>query len=245
MKHKPEYLRLRDLLPILFTLMPVRAMAEQSDAELVEKSLNPLALTQDMNPIIRTIIPLIDAEATPPGGDDKRGLGDTTQSFFLTPKDKIGGWIVGFGPVLLYPTAREDTLGNKKWGAGPAGVMVWQESGFTYGLLFNHIWSPAGNDSRPDVSATFLQPFFSYTTKTSTTLSLNAESTYDGEASQWTMPINIAVTQMVRIKGLPLSLQLGYRYYAEAPDYGPDWGGASQRPSAFPNDARGRVEQSE
>ncbi|MCK7494505.1 MAG: hypothetical protein MZW92_27560 [Comamonadaceae bacterium] len=46
--------------------------------------------------------------------------------------------------------------------------MLKQESGFTYGLLFNHIWSFAGDDDRADVSATFLQPFLSYTTKTYT-----------------------------------------------------------------------------
>lgn len=27
---------------------------------------------------------------------------------------------------------------------------------------------------------------------------------------------------MIKMGGLPLSLQLGCRYYAEAPDYGPD-----------------------
>lgn len=184
----------------------------------------PISITQDMNLIIRTIVPVIDAESPVPGGDDESGLSDITQSFFFSPKNLVGGWTMGFGPVFLYPTASEDALGGEKWGAGPTGVVLKQQSGFTYGMLFNHIWSFAGDDDRADVSATFLQPFFSYTTKTFTSFGVNTESTYDWKASQWTVPINVSVTQMLKIAGQPLSLQLGYRYYAEAPDDGPDWG---------------------
>lgn len=184
----------------------------------------PMSVSQDMNVIIRTIVPLIDAESPVPGGDDESGLGDITQSFFLSPKDTMGGWIVGFGPVFLYPTASEDELGTSKWGVGPTGVVLRQESGFTFGLLFNHIWSFAGDDERADLSATFLQPFVSYTTKTFTSFGVNTESTYDWKESQWTVPINVTLTQMLKIAGQPLSLQIGYRTYAEAPEYGPDWG---------------------
>ena len=184
----------------------------------------PLSLGQDMNVIIRTIVPLIHAESPLRGGDDANGLGDIVQSFFFSPKEPVGGWIMGFGPVFLYPTANDDNLGNKKWGAGPTGVLLKQESGFTYGLLFNHIWSFTGDDERANVSATFLQPFFSYTTKTYTTFGVNTESTYDWENSQWSVPINASVTQMLKIGSQRLTVQLGYRYYAEAPDYGPDWG---------------------
>jgi hypothetical protein len=53
---------------------------------------------------------------------------------------------------------------------------------------------------------------------------VNTESTYDWEESQWTVPINVTLTQMLKIAGQPLSLQIGYRTYAEAPEYGPDWG---------------------
>jgi hypothetical protein len=184
----------------------------------------PVSLNPSMNVIIRTIVPFIDAESPVTGGDDKSGLGDIVQSFFLSPKDTVGGWIVGFGPVFLYPTASEDALGAEKWGAGPTGVLLRQDSGLTYGLLFNHIWSFTGNDDRADISATFLQPFLSYTTKTYTSFGINTESTYDWEGEQWTVPINVTITQMLKIGGQPLSLQFGYRYYAEAPEYGPDWG---------------------
>jgi hypothetical protein len=38
-----------------------------------------------------------------------------------------GGWIIGAGPVFLYPTATGDELGNRKWGAGPAFVILKQQ----------------------------------------------------------------------------------------------------------------------
>ncbi len=184
----------------------------------------PFTLNKEWNLITRTIIPLIDAESPVAGGDNKSGMGDITQSFYLSPKGPVGGWIMGFGPALLYPSATDEALGGEKWGAGPTGVLLQQQSGFTYGLLFNHIWSYAGDDDHSYVSSTFLQPFFSYTTKTYTSIGLNTESTYDWNNTGWTVPINFYVSQLLKIKGQPISLQLGYRYYAVSPDNGPDWG---------------------
>jgi hypothetical protein len=127
--------------------------------------------------------------------------------------------------VLLIPTATNDLLGGEKWGAGPTAVALRQTpTGWTYGALFNHIWSFAGDDDRANISATFIQPFVSYTTATFTTFGLNTESSYDWPRQQWTVPINLSVTQLVKLWGQPLSLQLGVRYYAERPQGGPDWG---------------------
>lgn len=184
----------------------------------------PVSVSQDMNLIIRTIVPFIWAESPIEGGSNASGMGDITQSFFVSPKETVGGWILGFGPVFLYPTAALDALGSQKWGAGPTGVLLRQEKGFTYGLLFNQIWSFSGDNDYENISASYLQPFVSYTTKTFTSLGVNTESTYDWKTHQWTVPINLTLSQMLKIKGQPLSLQLGYRYYADAPEYGPDWG---------------------
>jgi len=82
----------------------------------------------------------------------------------------------------------------------------------------------AGDSDRADVSSTFLQPFLTYTTATKTTFGINTESTYDWEADEWTVPINVFVSQLLRIGGQPISLTLGGRYYAERPSGGPDWG---------------------
>jgi len=183
----------------------------------------PVTLNKDWNLIIRSILPTIYAESSVKGGSDHFGLGDTVQSFFLSPKEPVGGWILGGGPAMLYPTATDSALGAGQWGAGPTIVALRQEKGFTYGLLANHIWSYAGWGSQ-NVNATFLQPFLSYSTKTYTTFTVNTESTYDWQNGQWTVPVNFMLNQMLKIGKQPISLQLGYRYYAEKPNGGPDWG---------------------
>jgi hypothetical protein len=86
-----------------------------------------------------------------------------------------------------------------------------------------HIWSFAGDESRPSVNATFLQPFLSYTTTKQTTFTVNSESTYDWGGERWTVPLNLMVAQLVKLGKQPVQFQLGARYYAEAPADGPDW----------------------
>lgn len=184
----------------------------------------PFSLTQDWNLITRTILPVVSQENIF-GTSSQSGLADTTESLFFSPKKPTsGGWIWGAGPVFQIPTATDDLLGEEKWGAGPTAVVLRQDHGWTYGALVNHVWSFAGESDRADVDRTFLQPFVSYTTKTSTTFALNTESTYDWKRSQWTVPLNFQVQQLVKFGKQPVAFQLGYRYYAEKPTGGPDWG---------------------
>jgi hypothetical protein len=183
----------------------------------------PFSLTKDWNLITRTILPVIYAESPVEGGDSAGGLGDIVQSFFFSPKEPVGGWILAAGPVALWPTATDSTLGSGKWGAGPTVLALRQEHGWTYGALANHIWSYAGWGDQ-QVNLSFLQPFVSFTTKKQTTFGINTESTYDWQNSQWTVPINVFVSQLLKIGGQPIQFQIGGRYYAEKPDGGPDWG---------------------
>ncbi|MBL9151557.1 MAG: transporter [Verrucomicrobiales bacterium] len=184
----------------------------------------PVSLDDEWNLIVRTILPVIDAEAPAPGIRDASGLGDVVQSFFLSPVDPVNGWIVGAGPVFLYPSATDDLLGTEKWGAGPTAVVLKQAGPWTYGALANHLWSFAGEDSRTEVNATFLQPFVSYITPAKTTFTLNAEATLDWERNQWNVPLNVIVSQLFNVGNQPVQASLGGRYYAEGPDGGPEWG---------------------
>jgi hypothetical protein len=183
----------------------------------------PISLSKDWNVISRTILPVIYQEKIF-GTSSQSGLGDTLQSFFFSPKELWHGWVWGAGPVLQFPTATDDLLGQEKWGAGPTAVLLKQEHGWTYGALVNHVWSYAGEDGRKDVSQTFLQPFLSYTLKTHTTFALNSESAYNWEGSQWTVPLNLSIKQLVKIGGAPMQFEIGGRYYPEKPANGPDWG---------------------
>ncbi len=184
----------------------------------------PFTLTEDWNLISRTIVPFIHQDDVIPNSS-QGGIGDIVQSGFFSPKKPgPGGLIWGAGPVFLLPTTTERGLGAEKFGLGPTAVVLRQESGFTYGILFNHIVSIGGTRSTPDVNATFLQPFLSYTTQTYTTFGLSTESTYDWENAKWTVPLNASVSQLLKLGGQPVSLQLGPKLYVEGPRSAADWG---------------------
>jgi hypothetical protein len=183
----------------------------------------PPALRNDAENLARR---LYDQEVkNHPQNRSQDGLGDTVQSFFLSPKDPgPGGIIWAVGPVFLYPTATQDLLGGEKWGLGPTFVLLKQSGGWTMGVLANQIWSVGGASTRNNISASFIQPFLSYTTHTHTSFTLNTESTYDWESSQWTVPINFGISQILKIGKQPISVAVGGRYYAEGPSGAPDWG---------------------
>ena len=184
----------------------------------------PLRLTERWNLISRTIVPVIHQDDVVPG-TTQGGLGDITQSLFLSPATPGPlGVIWGVGPVALFPSATRDFLGAQQFSMGPTGVALRQDGGWTYGILANHLFSIEGTRATPRVDATFLQPFLSYTTRTHTTFLVNTEATYDWEASKWTIPINPAVSQLLRIGKQPVSLQLGPKLYVEGPTGAADWG---------------------
>jgi hypothetical protein len=196
----------------------------------------PITLNEDWNIISRTILPVIDQKNMPLPGMDESGIGDVTQSIFFSPKaPTASGWIWGAGPVLYLDTASDDTLGAEKWGAGPTGVALKQTGPWTYGALVNHIFSFAGNGDRQDISSSFLQPFISYITSTKTTFTVNSESTYDWKSNDWSVPINLMVAQLLKAGSQMFQVQVGARYWAQAPDAGPDdWGLRLQLVFLFP-----------
>jgi hypothetical protein len=195
----------------------------------------PISIGQNWNLISRTIVPIYSQDGVIPGEGSQFGFGATTQSFFFSPKQPTrDGLIWGVGPVFLLPTAT-DHIATNQWGAGVTGVALVQRDGWTVGGLANHIWSLTGDSEDGDISATFLQPFVSFTTHKATSFTLNTESTYDWENAEWSVPINATVGQIVKIHRLPVQFTLGARYWAESPEGGADdWGARFQMTLLFP-----------
>jgi len=182
----------------------------------------PVSISSDWNMISRTILPVASQHEVAPGTGSQTGLGDVTQSLFFSPKAPAsGGWIWGAGPVLLLPTATDRLLGTGKWGAGPTFVVLRQQGAWTYGMLFNHIWSVGGQSNRTAVSSSFVQPFFSYNTPSAWTFTLQTESTYDWKHSQWSVPINMVAAKLMKFGHQPVQFLLGARYWDHATDNGP------------------------
>jgi hypothetical protein len=197
----------------------------------------PFTLNDNWNLISRTILPIIDQDDVPTRGLGESGVGDVYQSLFFSPKAPTSNGIIwGVGPVFLLPTASDNSLGTEKWGVGPTAVALKQSGPWNYGALVSHVESFAGEDHREYVSSTLLQPFVNYITKTKTTFGLSLESTYDWRQDQWSVPINLTVSQMLKVGNQIFQIGGGVRYWAESSKNGPEgWGARLQLTFLFPN----------
>ncbi|CAH1904809.1 conserved hypothetical protein [Candidatus Nitrotoga sp. HW29] len=183
----------------------------------------PISLNDNWNIISRTILPVASQNGIFSGAGSQSGLGDVVQSVFFSPTQPTeSGWIWGAGPVLLLPTATNNLLGANKWGLGPTAVVLKQNGPWTYGALANHIRSVAGDHDRQDISASFLQPFLTYTTKEAVTFALNTESTYNWKSEQYAVPINFVATKVTKFGNQLVSVGGGVRYWAKSTDGGPE-----------------------
>jgi len=179
----------------------------------------PFKLNNHWNLISRTIAPFVH-QSDVVGNSSQTGLGDFLQSFFISPR-RTKPFMWGAGPALLIPTATSTFLGTGKLSIGPTLVILRQQGGWTYGGLTYHVWSIAGDNTRPDVSSTFVQPFFAYTTKSGWTLNANSDSTKNWSTGKWGVPVNIFLTKLVRVAGQAVSMGGGARCWATAPTGGP------------------------
>jgi len=178
----------------------------------------PLQLSEDWNLISRTIVPVIHQSDIFPEAGSQFGLGDINLSLFFSPKKPRSGFIWGVGPILYLASATDDLLGADKWGAGPTAVALTMRGRWTMGALGNHIWSFAGASERADIDNTFIQPFVAYTWPSAWTVSVQSESAYNWEGKEWSVPINVAVSKMVRLGKLPVSIQAGVGHWVTTPE---------------------------
>jgi hypothetical protein len=182
----------------------------------------PISLNDEWNLISRTVVPYIDQNDVTGPGESQSGFGDVVQSFFFSPKaPTASGWIWGAGPVIYIPVGSE-AFSADQWGLGVTGVALRQQNGWTFGGLANHIWGIDPDDGDDAISATFLQPFVSYTTPDAWTFALNTEATYDWTSEDWSVPVNLTASRLLTIGNRPISLGAGLRYWADSPEGGPD-----------------------
>jgi len=188
----------------------------------------PMRVNDDWNLIGRFILPLVGQPALVADGQATFGIGDILLSGFLSPA-RPGAVFWGIGPALTLPTTTDPFLGSGKWSVGPTVVVLQQSGPWTYGALFNHLWSYASVSQsaklRPDVNQTFLQPFLKYTTRTGISLGVISESTanWEADAEQWTVPVTFTVGKVTRLGPFPFQMVVGAGYYAASPEGGPSW----------------------
>ncbi len=186
---------------------------DQTSQVLTFQPLIPFNVSPTWSIITRTILPFIAQPGT--------GLGDTQFSVFLSPT-RTGSLVWGIGPVLQLPTASNDALGQGKWGVGPIAGLQWSGTQWTFGALFNNVWSFAGDANRPAVDQMQLQPEINYSFKHnpngyltfSPTITANWQATGN---ERWTVPVSLGIGQLVKLGSQTINLQATAYYNVAAP----------------------------
>jgi hypothetical protein len=184
----------------------------------------PFSLNEDWNLIARLIMPFVSQPPLSQGDSAASGISDITASFFFSP-NKVSSFIIGVGPAVVLPSTSEPTLGSGKWSAGPTAVVLKQTGPWTYGALWNQVWSFSGDPNRTDVNQMFLQPFLAYQATQTVTLTAQSEMTGNWKADnqKWTIPINFLVAKLSSFGVFPASYQIGFGAFPVHADVGPSW----------------------
>ena len=188
----------------------------------------PIELNAEWNLITRTIVPLIWQPAFAEGQDREFGLGDIQFSGFLSPRKPVGGWVWGVGAIAQLDTATQERLGQGVWGLGPTAVALNIGKEWIVGALINNVWSVSREEGRPAVNQMLLQPIINYNFPDAPGryLSFSPIITADWKAEsgqQWTVPLGLAIGQVLKPGGQPINLQLGAFYNVVRPDAGAQW----------------------
>jgi hypothetical protein len=194
----------------------------------------PTSLNDKWNLITRTIVPVISqpgfsgrrerSDGIETGRDRTDGLGDTTFTGFLSPKNS-GGLIWGAGPVFLFPTATDDILGADKWGIGPSAVALKMSGKWVYGSLISHMWSFAGSGDT-NINLSTCQYFINYNIANGWYLTSSPLVTANWEAesdSIWTVPVGGGFGKIFKIGKQPFNAQVQAFANVAKPDFGAEW----------------------
>jgi hypothetical protein len=153
--------------------------------------------------------------------DSKSGLGDIFFDLSYAPASKPG-LIFAAGLVAGLPTAAND-LGTDRWTVGPE-VIIGKLTTQQIAVVFpSHQWDYAGSGNR-SVNITSIQLGYVYLPGGGWNIGSGPIITYDWDASQWTIPINVNLGRTITFAGSPWRLSTEINYYVDRPDaIGNEW----------------------
>jgi hypothetical protein len=181
--------------------------------------------------IVRPIIPIIFSQPVPKGNNDfahQGGIGDIELPMLLNvPAAKAGNWILGAGPVFLFPTATTDALGSDQFAMGPAVVLGYHTKKTTFGIFPNYFWkvgSTGQHEDTANVNKGSMIYFFNYALPNAWQVGFNPTITFNQQAAsgnKWLVPVGCYVGKTTKIGKLPVNIKVGLEYSVVSPD---DWG---------------------
>ena len=192
--------------------------------------------------ITRPVIPLIfrqpspeglsfdttNSKPLPEGLDDfdyKSGIGDIQLPALLAlPSKYAGNWILGAGPVGMFPTATDDALGSDQWALGPAVVVGYKTKAFTAVLFPNYFWKigeSGQDDETPDINRGSLLYQLVLNLPEAWQVGFNPTITYNHQAkseNKWNVPVGLFVSKTIKMGKTPVNIKAGLEYSVVSED---------------------------
>jgi hypothetical protein len=177
--------------------------------------------------ITRPVIPFIFSQPIPEGFDKfdrKGGIGDIQLPLLLAVPEKYSGhWILGGGPVGLFPSATNEDLGSDQWALGPAVVLGYKTKKWTAILFPNYFWKigESGQGDKLDVNQGSMLYALTLSLPNAWQVGTNPTITYNDQAAsgnKWNVPIGIFAGRTIKIGKTPVNMKVGVEYSVVSPD---------------------------
>ena len=157
------------------------------------------------------------------------GLGDTVLLALAGPA-RMDGLIWGIGASQIFPTAAHGVLGQGKFQAGPAALLVHMGKGvgdFNIGALAQQWFSYAGDDDRSSTSSANIQYFINYHLTETALIGCTPNiliNWKENAKNAVTFPIGLGYSNVYKIGRLPIRIVAEVDYSVISPDkVGSDW----------------------
>lgn len=145
--------------------------------------------------LTRASVPLATRPSSPT--DSQSGLGDlnifTAYLFVSNPTTSVG-----FGPLVVAPTATDESLGQGKWQLGAAAVAFKATPTVQVGGLLTWQASVGGDSDRPSTSLMAVQPFAIWQLGGGTYLRSTGVWTFDLKSGDYAVPIGFGIGQVIK-----------------------------------------------
>lgn len=176
--------------------------ADYSDNSISLRAAIPFKIGNQNN-LMRITLPIITSN---PFLDS--GIGDVTIFDMATFDRKWGRF--GVGAVALLPLGGSDR-GLDKWAIGPAlGFVNSSRKGFLFGVFNQNLFTVAGDDNRPNVNISSLQPILNKQLGSGWSVGFSEmQITYDWENSRWSgLPLGIGISKLHKFNKVPVQFNL-------------------------------------
>ena len=179
----------------------------------------PIALGERLIMINRFIIPILWQPDLSMETGSTSGLGDINYTPYFSPVTPSAlTW--GIGPVMIFPTASDPSLGSGKFSVGPSVVLVYMLDKWMFLSVMSNWWSVAGDEARADVSVFYWQPGASHFLAKHWYLTSAPIITANWEApadERWTVPIGGGGGKNFKIGNQAMDAQIQVFYYLASP----------------------------